>query len=110
MSSGVTSVPVTGRPVNVNRYVLGKGASTALVYYWYQGRNRIASNEYLVKWDLLRDKALRGRSEEALVRIVVPFKGAVAEADSLATKVAVALIPEIERGLPAFPGRAITSQ
>ena len=110
MASGVTSVPVTGRPVNVNRYVLGKGAATALVYYWYQGRNRIASNEYLVKWDLLRDKALRGRSEEALVRIVVPFKGAVADADSLATQVAAALIPEVERGLPAFPGGAIARQ
>jgi EpsI family protein len=108
MSSGVTSVPTPGRRVAVNRYVLGRGAATALVYYWYQGRGRIAANEYRVKWDLLRDKALRGRSEEALVRIVVPFKGAVADADSLATHVAGALIPEVERGLPAFPGRAIT--
>jgi EpsI family protein len=110
MSSGVTSVPVTGRPVNVNRYILGKGNATALVYYWYEGRGRVASNEYVVKWDLLRDEALRGRSEEALVRIVVPFKGGVADADRLATQVAVVLIPEVERRLPAFSGRAITSQ
>jgi hypothetical protein len=34
----------------------------------------------------------------------------VADADRLATQVAVVLIPEVERRLPAFSGRAIASQ
>ena len=38
-----------------------------------QGRGRVAANEYRVKWDLLRDAALRSRSEEALVRLVLPL-------------------------------------
>ena len=49
------------------------------MYYWYQGRGRVAHNEYLVKWDLLRDAALERRTDEALVRLVVPV---VASADA----------------------------
>jgi hypothetical protein len=75
------------------------------VYYWYQGRGRVAADEFRVKWDLLRDKALTGRSDEALVRIVVPYAGNVAPADSLARKVAAVLIPQVESHLPAYPGR-----
>src|ERR1044072_7842552 len=96
MAAGTTSVPTARGPVTVNRYLLGKGTSTALVYYWYQGRGRIASNEYAVKWDLLRDKALWGRSEEAPVRIVVPSNGTPAAMDSPASRVAAVLIPEVE--------------
>jgi EpsI family protein len=105
IEAGTTSVPVGGRAVQVNRYLLGKESSTVLVYYWYQGRGRVAANEYLVKWNLLRDKALSGRSEESLVRIVVPFRGAASVADSLATRIAAELIPEVDAHLPSFPGR-----
>lgn len=99
------AIPVAGAtpgPV-VNRYVLERGAdnSRALVYYWYQGRGRVAWNEYHVKWELLRDKALAGRSEEALVRIVVPVTpGAEAVADSTASRVARELIPALSAVLP----------
>ena len=110
MAAGTTAVPTARGPVTVNRYLLGKGTSTALVYYWYQGRGRIASNEYAVKWDLLRDKALWGRSEEALVRIVVPATGPQAAMDSLATHVATVLIPEVEARLPASPRSARTGR
>jgi EpsI family protein len=105
ISAGTTTVPVGGARVQVNRYILGKESFTALVYYWYQGRGRIASDEYLVKWDLLRDKALSGRSDEALVRIVIPYRGDVAAADSLAEKVAADLMPQVESRLPSYPGR-----
>jgi hypothetical protein len=49
---------------------LKNGATQALVLYWYQGRGRIVASEYAVKWNLLRDAALKGHTEEALVRIV----------------------------------------
>jgi EpsI family protein len=102
-----------GRAVAVNRFLLANGSAQALVYYWYQGRGRIASNEYRVKWDLLRDAALHGRSEEALVRIIVPVvveRGSRAgewgpaqmRADSLAHVVARELAPEVDRVLPAW--------
>lgn len=96
---------VNGRQVRVRRYLLAKDKSRALVYYWYQGRGRISSNEYLVKWELLRDAALTGRSEEALVRIVLPLDGPESTADSTATAVARAVIPALDQALPGYPSR-----
>ena len=96
------TIQVEGRAVTVQRYLLAKASSRALVYYWYQGRGRIAANEYRVKWELLRDAALWGRTEEALVRVVLPLSGEADEpgADSVAAQVAGAMIPALNRALP----------
>jgi EpsI family protein len=87
--------------VPVNRYMLVNSGQKAVVYYWYQGRGRVESNEYRVKLQLLRDSALRGRTEEALVRVVVPVLGSEAEAIAQARRVSSQLIPEVFRVLPA---------
>jgi EpsI family protein len=98
-----------GPPVAINRFLLANGGARALVYYWYQGRGRVEANEYRVKWHLLRDAALHGRTEEALVRIVVPLPGGVpptalaahlARADTLAVEVAAQLLAEVALALP----------
>ncbi|MBY0490099.1 MAG: EpsI family protein [Gemmatimonadaceae bacterium] len=60
-------------PAIVNEVLLANKGTRALVLYWYQGRGRVESSEYRVKWDLLRDAALFGRTEEALVRLVIPL-------------------------------------
>lgn len=57
----------------VNRVELAHRGTRAIVYYWYQGRGRIVASEYSVKWNLLRDAAASGRTEEALVRLVFPI-------------------------------------
>ena len=86
--------------VPVNRYVIKRGDEQALVLYWYQGRGRVQANEYLVKLDLLRDSALRRRSDEALVRVVVPITGSEEEAFVRASDAAAALVPAVDRALP----------
>ena len=111
------AVPLSNAAPNaprINRVVLSNKGQRALVYYWYQGRGRIEANEYRVKWDLLRDAALQGRTEEALVRIVVyvppaPPQGsgskqdtALVKADSLALRVASPLATSVFKVLPAF--------
>lgn len=88
-------------PVQVNRYLLQNKQQRALVLYWYQGRGRVEANEYRVKWDLLRDSALRGRSDEALVRVIVPVKGSEEEAFKLASRVAGQMVPAVNRSLPS---------
>lgn len=101
LSSGTAEVQTPGGIATVNRYVLENEGRRAVVYYWYQGRGRVAWNEYRVKYELLRDKALRGRSEEALVRIVVPSDASGdGEADRVATAVASVLIPAVDQALP----------
>ena len=113
VESGKASVQVGGRAVTVNRYILANGQSQALVYYWYQGRGRVAHNEYTVKWDLLRDAVSHGRSEEALVRVVVPIRRApgytteawrrrIEAAESVARSAASEMIPRLDAALPAW--------
>lgn len=89
-----------GRTVTVNRYLLQREDQRALVLYWYQGRGRVAHDEYRVKWDLLRDSALRRRSEEALVRVVVPITASEDDAAGRAVRIAADLIPAVDRALP----------
>lgn len=104
LEAGDRTIALTSGPVTVNRYLLSNSGERALVYYWYQGRGRVASNEYRVKWDLLRDSALRGRSEEALVRIVVPInrRMPVERADSVAGAASVAMVPAVFEALPGY--------
>lgn len=103
LSASVRQVEIPGGSVAINRYVLAQGGERALVYYWYQGRGRVAASEYQVKWELLRDAALKARTEEAMVRIVVPLRGADDDeaADLVADNTVRALVPELRRVLPS---------
>lgn len=109
METGRRVIATPSGNLEINRSVVHNGAARALVYYWYQGRGRVAANEYRVKWDLLRDAALHGRTEEALVRIVVPIlAGSTADsslsvADARATSVAGEMIREVSRVMPGWP-------
>jgi EpsI family protein len=94
-------IALPGGEVRVNRYMIQRGSEQALVLYWYQGRGRVAASEYRVKLDLLRDAALRGRSEEALVRVMVPVRSTEAEAYELATRIAATVVPALDHALPA---------
>lgn len=87
--------------VPANRYLIANKSQRAVVYYWYQGRGRVSANEYRVKWELLRDASLRRRTDEALVRIVVPIRTTEEAADAVARGVARQLLPEVQRVLPA---------
>lgn len=97
-----TTVTTAGGEAPVNRYILQRDDERVLVLYWYQGRGRVQANEYLVKLDLLRDSALYGRSDEALVRIVVPLVSSEDEAFATAEQIAVEVIPEVYEVLPEF--------
>jgi EpsI family protein len=101
LTSQTAEVATPAGTVRVNRYLLQRGAERALVLYWYQGRGRVAWNEYAVKWDLLRDAALLRRSDEALVRIVVPMRTTEADALAHALRLAQRVLPAVTAALPA---------
>jgi EpsI family protein len=109
----IASAPGVGSR-DMNKYVLANQGHYAAVYYWYQGRGRIESNEYTVKYNLMRDAAVYGRTEEALVRLVVPLntrtdrsqeriRAEILRADSLALSLAPRLAKEVASTLPAAP-------
>ena len=103
LRDGTATVVASDGPHVVNRYLLKNGAQQAVVYYWYQGRGRTVASEYSVKWYLLRDAALEGHTEEALVRLIVPVdpaKGGEARADQLAQEIAPKLLDAVRGVLP----------
>ncbi|MGH7460219.1 MAG: exosortase C-terminal domain/associated protein EpsI [Pseudomonas sp.] len=100
LASTSAQIATAAGVVSVNRYLLQRDNERALVLYWYQGRGRVEPNEYRVKVDLLRDAALQRRSEEALVRIVVPVHQSADDAFALAANVASTVIPALYTALP----------
>ncbi len=118
-------VLTSGRTVaggrEVNRYLIEFKGVKALVLYWYQGRGRVTADEFQVKLNLFADAAKTGRTEEALVRLVIPIatrtKGDPnpagldeAQAEKLGVEVATSLIPLIDNVLPAAPAATAESR
>ncbi len=110
----IPGVATTGSNA-MNKYVLANKGQYAAVYYWYQGRGRIESDEYRVKFNLLKDAAVHGRTEESLVRLVIPLdtredrsttwvKKEIARADSLALALSPRLAREVTEAMPKAPG------
>jgi EpsI family protein len=111
LQSGTVGIRSNDGTHRVNRVVLANKHVQALVYYWYQGRGRVQASEYRVKWELLRDAAVHGRTEEALVRVVVPIAAtsgedapssaqALSHADGVARAIAEALVVEVDLVMP----------
>jgi exosortase D (VPLPA-CTERM-specific) len=96
---GVTAGAV---PLRVNRVVMSLGSDRQLVYYWFQQRGRIITNEYLVKWFLFWDSLTRNRSDGSMVRLITPVSaGATTErADAVLANFASVLEPRLNRYLP----------
>ena len=121
LTTGVGTISSGGRKFVVNKYLLKNGATEAVVYYWYQGRGRVVASEYAVKWNLLHDAALKGHTEEALVRIVVPIPrvrllppGATvaqsyASAERLGAQVATRLLSDVARVLPPSSRQSVVA-
>jgi EpsI family protein len=72
-----------GGGLTVNRALISMGQQRQLVYYWFQQRGRIITNEYLAKWYIFWDSLTRNRTDGALVRVItpVPDAGGIEAAD-----------------------------
>jgi exosortase D (VPLPA-CTERM-specific) len=98
-------VPGTGgasQHIRFNRAVIGKGSDTELVYYWFQGRGRIESSDYWLKWHLMTDAVLRDRTDGALVRFVTPIRPSESEdeADLVLKRFIARIQPALSDYLP----------
>jgi EpsI family protein len=66
------TAPEFGRELAFNEMVINKTGYRQLVYYWYQGRGRNFTNEYMAKFYMVWDGIWRRRTDGALVRVIVP--------------------------------------
>lgn len=59
-----------GKPLKLNRFVITKGESRQLVYFWIEQGGRNLTNEYLGRWYLFKDSLFKSRTDGALVRVI----------------------------------------
>ena len=80
----IQGVSIGGVPLVVNRLLIEKGESKQLVYYWFQQRGRIITNEYAMKWYLFWDAMTKSRTDGALMRLTTVLSAGqdITEADA----------------------------
>lgn len=110
VGEALVDIPVNGKPVKVNRFILQSEKQRILVYYWFQGRGRLTAGTGDLRMITMKDALINHRDEEALVRIIVPIpdgQKTVANTglppDSVATRLASAVIEPLNQAFPAAP-------
>lgn len=95
-------VKIGGVPLTVNRAVIAHGDSRQLVYYWFQQRGRVLTNEFVVKWFVFWDALTRNRTDGALIRLIVPARPGedLATLDRKLGDFAAELAPVLPRFVP----------
>jgi exosortase D (VPLPA-CTERM-specific) len=96
------TVTVNGQALRVNRTLIELGNQRQLVYYWFQQRGRVVTNEFAVKWYLFWDALTLHRTDGALVRIItaLPAGSSEGEADRRLTEFASLIAPQLPRFIP----------
>ena len=102
VSSGPTAAATSS--IEINRYVVEKDGQRILVYYWYQSQGRVVASEYWGKFYTVVDAIRHGRTDAALVRVLVPIGGTDPTAEARAARVGKGFVqsifPMLERHLP----------
>jgi EpsI family protein len=83
----------------INKVIIEKGGERQLVLYWYQTVDRVTASEYWSKLYLIADGVRTGRTDVALVRVVVPIdsrdRNGEANALKQALPFAAGVLPEL---------------
>jgi EpsI family protein len=97
-----TGLKIGSQPLRFNRAVIESGDHKELVYYWFQQRGRVVTNEYLVKWYLLVDALFRHRTDGALIRLIapVPLGTPIEAADRELRSFTAVLVRQLTRYVP----------
>jgi exosortase D (VPLPA-CTERM-specific) len=85
-----------------NRVLIKKDREQQLVLYWFKQRERILSDEYLVKMYLFWDALTRGRSDGALIRLASTIEPGENEqsVEQRLVELARRVQPELSKYLP----------
>jgi EpsI family protein len=91
------------RAIEVNRYLIQKGAERQLVLYWYQSHGRVIASEYSSKVYMVLDAMRTNRTDAALVRVVTPVidSEGLAAAEQRAVRFVQTLFPRLDTYLPS---------
>lgn len=84
----------------INEYLIEKDGAQMLALYWYHGRGRVVASEYWGRWYTLTDAVRRGRTDGALVRVIVPL--ATGQSVAEARQAGLALAENLLSVLPTY--------
>jgi len=102
ISNQTVPLDMPGSPqenATVKRVVIAKNTARQLVYYWYQSRGRVISEDWKKIVFVGLDRAIRGRTDGSLVRFTVP----ILQKDEAKAEAAFReLAPRILTQLPAY--------
>lgn len=90
-----------GENAEANEYLIEKDGARMLALYWYQGRGKLIASEYLARLDAIKDAMWLGRTDGALVRVIVPM-GKGDEAEEFARTAALDFSQRLLPVLPAY--------
>mgnify|MGYP001579559829 FL=1 len=88
-------------PGEANEYLIEKDGVRMLALYWYQGRGKIIAGEYRARLDTIKDAMWLGRTDGALVRVIVPMSNGDS-AEEFARKAALDFSQKLLPILPSF--------
>jgi EpsI family protein len=94
----ISTLGMPQQDARVKRLVIAKGNARQLVYYWYQSRGRVISEDWQKIVYVGLDRALKSRTDGSLIRFTIPIVGnddAAAEAtfQDLASRI-LTLLPD----------------
>lgn len=88
--------------IEVNNILLQKGSDKEIMFYWFQGRGRFLTSEYMQKIYMVIDSITRRRTDEAFVRLMVPVIDDNEEkASEYLHKFTQILIPVLQEYIPS---------
>jgi exosortase D (VPLPA-CTERM-specific) len=61
---------IDGEPLKVDRAIIESGESKQLVYFWFQQRGRILTDEIKMKWYIFLDSMMENRTDGSLIRLI----------------------------------------
>lgn len=88
--------------VTLNRAVIQKGLEKQLVYYWFEGRGRHMSHDFMTRFYTVADSMTMNRTDGGLVRLITPILGeeTEAEADARLQRFLAATADRLRRFIP----------
>jgi EpsI family protein len=88
------SLPLDGQTMKINRTLIQKPGSRALIFYWYQSRSRVVASEFQSKYFLVWDGLVHANPGGSIVRVMLSDRpGAEQQGITFAT----ALLSEVQK-------------
>jgi len=98
------SVPTQSGLQQVNEFVISKGEGKQIIHYWFVTRSGIISNEFALKFDLVRNALLGRPTDAAFVRLARPVgPEGLDQARNDLRAFCKSVIPALDRAVPIAP-------